>query len=130
MVKEVLSGSERISEEKFDCFGYPVDADRDGTEHSPSTSFTTQLSQQRAVILTQPKVMAEFRQHLFDGAANKQEHQRLKDLQEERWRTEELRLNVDFTRKLHKKAGRDEFSDRSHLQDDTPDPAMIAGFRG
>ena len=90
LVREVLSGTERISEEKFDSYGYPVDADRDGTEHSPSTSFTTQLSQQRAVISTRPKVMAEFCQHLFDGAANEREHRRLKDLEEARWRAKEL----------------------------------------
>ena len=83
-------------EDKVDGVGYPVNVGLDGTEHSPSASFTTRLSQQQTVTLTKPKVMAEFFQHLFDGSANKQEHQRLNDLEleEERWRTEELRLNV------------------------------------
>ena len=105
LVKKMLSGSRSFLEEKFDGCGYLVDADRDGTKHLPLSSFTTQLLQQHAVILTNPKVMNRLCQHLFDGATNEQEHWRLKDLAEIRWRAKELRLNVEVKTKLHTAAG-------------------------
>ena len=60
-----------------------------------------------------------------NDAAVENERVRLLQVQEQRWRTEELRLNAEYESELHKNAGRDAGSDRTLLTDDTVDETLI-----
>ena len=60
-----------------------------------------------------------------NDAAVENERVQLLQVQEERWRTEELRLNAEYESEPHKNAGRDAGSDRALLMNDTVDETLI-----
>lgn len=115
----------RFEEDVATQLNYTEDTDESGGEHPLTASMTSQHHRQRATIPTNPTLLQQLSDRSNDAAADAREKQRQSLLLERRWRHDTLMENGNAETKLHLHAERPANSDRSSLQLDDTDDAII-----